>query len=132
AQLIRVLAAATRAGAPVAISSAVPLPAGLIALFGQEFSPATVRSVVVESDVRWNARALQGELGADRIRLIGSAAARHALATALEPYPEVAIYAGPVTTSGRLELLPFLREQLISITAHRYGNPDSQIASIEF
>ncbi|MHA6669791.1 proline dehydrogenase family protein [Homoserinimonas sp. A447] len=131
AQLIRLIAAATRAGAPVAVSSAVPLPAGLIALFGREFSPATVGSVVVESDVRWQARALQGDLATDRIRLIGSADAHHALAVELDAYPDVAIYGGPVTTSGRLELLPFLREQVISMTAHRYGNPDPQIASID-
>jgi RHH-type proline utilization regulon transcriptional repressor/proline dehydrogenase/delta 1-pyrroline-5-carboxylate dehydrogenase len=131
AQLIRVVAAATRADAPVAVSSAVPLPAGLIALFGREFSPATVRSVVVESDVRWQARALQGALATDRIRMIGSADAHHALAVELDAYPDIAIYGGPVTTSGRLELLPFLREQVISMTAHRYGNPDPQIASIE-
>jgi len=131
AQLVRVIAAATRAGAPVAVSSAEPLPAGLIALFGRELSPATVASVVVESDVRWNARAFQGDLATDRIRLIGSAEARHATAVELDAYPEIALYAGPVTTSGRLELLPFLREQVISMTAHRYGNPDPQIASID-
>jgi len=38
--------------------------------------------------------------------------------------PDVAIFAGPVTTSGRIEMLPFLHEQAISITAHRFGNPD--------
>ena len=26
--------------------------------------------------------------------------------------------------AGRVELLPFLREQAVSITAHRFGNPD--------
>ena len=35
----------------------------------------------------------------------------------------VAIYAGDVTESGRVEMLPFLREQAISITAHRFGTP---------
>jgi RHH-type proline utilization regulon transcriptional repressor/proline dehydrogenase/delta 1-pyrroline-5-carboxylate dehydrogenase len=29
-----------------------------------------------------------------------------------------------VTEAGRLELLPFLREQAVSVTAHRFGNPD--------
>jgi RHH-type proline utilization regulon transcriptional repressor/proline dehydrogenase/delta 1-pyrroline-5-carboxylate dehydrogenase len=29
-----------------------------------------------------------------------------------------------VTTAGRIELLPFLREQSVTITAHRFGNPD--------
>ena len=37
----------------------------------------------------------------------------------------MAIYSSPVTTEGRIELLPFLREQAISITAHRFGNPDA-------
>jgi RHH-type proline utilization regulon transcriptional repressor/proline dehydrogenase/delta 1-pyrroline-5-carboxylate dehydrogenase len=37
----------------------------------------------------------------------------------------VAIYDGPVTASGRVELLPFFREQSISLTDHRYGAPSS-------
>jgi RHH-type proline utilization regulon transcriptional repressor/proline dehydrogenase/delta 1-pyrroline-5-carboxylate dehydrogenase len=35
----------------------------------------------------------------------------------------VAVHAHPVTESGRLEMLPFLHEQAVSITAHRFGNP---------
>ncbi|NQX26422.1 bifunctional proline dehydrogenase/L-glutamate gamma-semialdehyde dehydrogenase [Microbacteriaceae bacterium VKM Ac-2854] len=46
-----------------------------------------------------------------------------ALAEALGGSPDVAIYADPVTPAGRVELLPFLREQSISITNHRFGNP---------
>ena len=45
-----------------------------------------------------------------------------ALATAGDP--DLAVFAGEVTTAGRIELLPFLHEQAISITAHRFGNPD--------
>jgi len=37
--------------------------------------------------------------------------------------PDVAIFTGPVTESGRRELLPFFKEQAVSITAHRFGNP---------
>ncbi|OYX57904.1 MAG: hypothetical protein B7Y93_02245 [Micrococcales bacterium 32-70-13] len=37
--------------------------------------------------------------------------------------PDVTGYAGPVTLAGRVELLPFPREQAISITTDRYGNP---------
>ncbi len=37
--------------------------------------------------------------------------------------PDVAIYTGPVTESGRRELMPFFKEQAVSITAHRFGNP---------
>lgn len=38
---------------------------------------------------------------------------------------EVAIWDGPVTTAGRVEALPFLHEQAVSITTHRFGNPTS-------
>jgi len=54
-----------------------------------------------------------------RIRLIGGNGL--AAGRALRGDPEVAVYDGPVTASGRVELLPFFREQSISITNHRYG-----------
>ncbi len=133
AQLVRVIAAATRAGAPVAISSALPVAAGLIRLFGSELRPIAVREVIVETDARWHARLQSGEahIGrgiSSRIRLIGGDA--RAISLVLEGDPDVAIYAGPVTTAGRLELLPFLHEQAISITAHRFGNPDPSTAVV--
>jgi RHH-type proline utilization regulon transcriptional repressor/proline dehydrogenase/delta 1-pyrroline-5-carboxylate dehydrogenase len=56
-----------------------------------------------------------------RIRLIGGDPM--ALAGALGGTPDVAVYAGEVTPSGRVELLPFVHEQAISITNHRFGNP---------
>ncbi|QNE45566.1 aldehyde dehydrogenase family protein [Glaciihabitans sp. INWT7] len=121
AQLVRTIVAATRAGASLSISSAVPVAAALVRLFGSAVPPLTVESVVVESDARWHSR-LQGEARPSRIRLLGGD--RLTLATVLDGDPDVAIYAGPVTTSGRIELLPFLHEQAISMTAHRFGNPD--------
>ena len=122
AQLVRTIVAATRAGASLSISSAVPVAAGLIRLFGSAVPPLVIESVVVETDVRWHARLQSGEVRPGRIRLLGGD--RLALATVLGGDPDVAIYAGPVTTSGRIEMLPFLHEQAISITAHRFGNPD--------
>ncbi|GGH48774.1 proline dehydrogenase family protein [Microbacterium album] len=69
-----------------------------------------------------------------RARLIGSrpAVARlHALLSErVDGDPDLAVYAGDVTTAGRLELLPFLREQAISITAHRSGTPDPWSAEV--
>ncbi|MCU1513484.1 MAG: aldehyde dehydrogenase family protein [Microbacteriaceae bacterium] len=128
-QLVRVLAAASRAGSRVTISSAVPLVARLIQVFRAEVPPLSVREVIVETDSAWHAR-LQarrpGQFG--RIRLLGGDA--HALALAVNGDPDVAIYAGPVTTSGRIELLPFLHEQSVSITAHRFGNPDPVAAAV--
>ncbi|MCB1299214.1 MAG: aldehyde dehydrogenase family protein, partial [Microthrixaceae bacterium] len=69
-----------------------------------------------------------------RVRIIGPAAQRTALAEvlaiAVEGDPDLAIFAGEVTTAGRIELLPFLHEQAISITAHRFGSPDPWSASV--
>ena len=42
---------------------------------------------------------------------------------AVDGRPDIAIYGQEVTESGRVEMLPFLREQAISITAHRFGTP---------
>ncbi len=38
---------------------------------------------------------------------------------------EVAVWDGPVTSEARVEALPFLHEQAVSITTHRFGNPTS-------
>jgi len=57
-----------------------------------------------------------------RVRLIGGTAA--SLLRAANGDPDLAVWADPVTTAGRLELLPFLHEQSISITAHRFGTPN--------
>ncbi len=111
--LVRVLAAAAITGAPVVVSSATPLHPGLIALFGEYDSPVDVAEVLVESDIRWRARVQAGEVVTTRIRLIGGDPV--VLARVLHGQPGIAVHAGPVTTSGRIELLTFLREQSISI-----------------
>jgi len=113
ADLVRVLAAAALARAPLSISSAKPLRLGRA---GGDLG----WSAVVESDAAFAARAAR-ELPA-RIRHVGGGAV--ALAAALVGSPDVAVYAGPVTAAGRIEMLPFLREQSVSITAHRFGTPD--------
>ena len=121
-QLVRVLVAAARAGAPVTVSSARPVSAGLTTLFRSEQSPVRVESIEVESDDAFLARLREPAGRPQRIRLIGGSAT--AVSEAVGGDPDVAIYAGAVTTEGRVELLPFFREQAISITAHRFGNPD--------
>jgi RHH-type transcriptional regulator, proline utilization regulon repressor / proline dehydrogenase / delta 1-pyrroline-5-carboxylate dehydrogenase len=126
--LVRLLAAGTRAGSVLYVSTAVPLPAPLVELFGRADSPTLMHSVVVESDARWHARLVAGELRTGRIRLIGGDAS--ALAAVVRGNPDIAIYGGPVTTAGRIELLPFLHEQAVSITAHRFGNPDRALAEL--
>ncbi|MDQ1563952.1 MAG: RHH-type transcriptional regulator, proline utilization regulon repressor / proline dehydrogenase [Actinomycetota bacterium] len=126
--LVRLIAAATLTRSVLYISSAQPLPSGLVQLFGAVDSTALVQSVIIESDTRWHARLVAGELATRRIRLIGGSPST--LATIVRGNPDIAIYGGPVTTAGRVELLPFLHEQAVSITAHRFGNPDRAMVEL--
>jgi len=119
--LARTVAAGVQAGSALTVSTAVELPAQLrTVLTGLDIS------VTVESDAGWLASAARlakaGKLSGARIRLIGGYVT--ALAEATEGRPDVAVYAHPVTEAGRVELLPFLHEQAISITAHRFGTPN--------
>jgi RHH-type proline utilization regulon transcriptional repressor/proline dehydrogenase/delta 1-pyrroline-5-carboxylate dehydrogenase len=119
--LARTVAAGVQAGSALTVSTAVELPVQLRAvLTGLDIA------VTIESDAGWLASAARlakaGALSGARIRLIGGDAT--ALAEATDGRPDVAIYAHPVTEAGRVELLPFLHEQAISITAHRFGTPN--------
>ena len=131
------LVAAVRSRSAFTLSVARGLPTPLLrALDGLEVF------VTVETDDEWIARVAAGTPTGDgeravrvpRARIIGEAASRHslhaALAWAVDGDPDLAIYAGEVTQSGRIELLPFLHEQAISITAHRFGNPDAWSAEV--
>ena len=70
-----------------------------------------------ESDDQYASRL--GSLGVSRIRLVGetSESVHRAAALAAIHLADV-----PVTMSGRLELLHYVREQAISHTLHRFGN----------
>jgi RHH-type proline utilization regulon transcriptional repressor/proline dehydrogenase/delta 1-pyrroline-5-carboxylate dehydrogenase len=123
--LVRLIAAGSLAGAELTISSAQPLPTALVESFSEPIPTANVRAIVIETDAAWLARAPQLT---GRVRLVGGDPL--ALATAVGGNSDVAIYSAPVTTEGRVELLPFLREQSVSITAHRFGNPDRAMAGL--
>ena len=146
-ELLRVTIAAIRTGAPVTISTPVGLPADVRRVLGEVGTP-----VFVESDEEWVQRFARREddpieavaavveeetpvlARPDRVRLVGSADAvdrlHHALAEAVAGDPDLAVYRGEVTTAGRIELLSFLHEQSITITAHRFGNPDPWSAEV--
>jgi RHH-type proline utilization regulon transcriptional repressor/proline dehydrogenase/delta 1-pyrroline-5-carboxylate dehydrogenase len=112
AELLRVVAAGAVVGSKLTVSSAVVLPDAVVTVFAN-----LGVSVRVEDDAAWLARAAQFDAG--RIRLIGGDFA--ALSAAMGGRPDVAVYHGAVTQAGRIEMLPFLREQAVSITAHRFG-----------
>nr|WP_245988297.1 bifunctional proline dehydrogenase/L-glutamate gamma-semialdehyde dehydrogenase [Flexivirga caeni] len=115
AMVTRVVAAGVTAGAPVTVSLGVSLDESLT----RALTAAGAR-VVSEDETAWAAR-LQGSGAPHRVRLIGGS--RAAFATASAGRADVALYAQPVVEAGRIELLPFLHEQAIAVTAHRFGSP---------
>uniref|UniRef100_UPI001C4E2292 aldehyde dehydrogenase family protein n=1 Tax=Microbacterium sp. BF1 TaxID=2821146 RepID=UPI001C4E2292 len=129
--LLRVVIAGVRSGAKFVISTPVGVPADVRRALGDLDAP-----VFLESDDEWLQRMLRQDdasdgvalPASDRVRLVGGrdgvAALRAKLATASAGDPDLAVYDGEVTAAARIELLPFVHEQSISITAHRYGNLD--------
>ena len=127
AQIVRVILAGLRAGARFNISSSDDLPDKLLELLRRAPSHlGTLGYYVVETE-----QAFASRVAADlpeRVRLLGGRT--DGLAVALDGAPEVAIYGDEVTESGRVEILPFVKEQAVSLTAHRFGAPDARMESI--
>lgn len=133
--VLRVILAGARAQSRFSLSAPVALPPAV----RHVLSDLNI-DVRVETDAQWiermSVRADQTAPAGEQVltapepraRLVGSAAAvsrlRVTLAEATGGNPDLAVYADEVTTAARIELLPFLHEQSISITAHRFGTPD--------
>ncbi len=113
--LLRVLAAGAQAGGAVELSTASVLPEAVTSL--AESYGMRVRHA---DDEAWRAQFARDP--AARIRLVGGDAADVIAATGGRP--DVAVWAQPVTEAGQVELLVFLREQAVSVTAHRFGTPN--------
>ncbi|WP_164234786.1 proline dehydrogenase family protein [Microbacterium hydrocarbonoxydans] len=140
-ELLRIVIAAVRSGAAFTVSTPVGLPAEV-----RHALTGVGAAVFLETDEEWIERMRHhadpppqdGEptppAPVQRARLVGPrdsvAALHHALAEAVGGDPDLAVYDGEVTSAGRIELLPFVHEQSITITAHRYGNPDDWSAAV--
>ena len=111
-ELVRVLGVAARAGAPVEISSAFAVD--LVRCSNTARFDGRVR---VESDAEWEERIV--DTAPARVRLIGAAPPAE-----WGTRCDIAVFDHPVTGSGRIEMLPFLAEQSVTITAHRFGTPN--------
>jgi RHH-type proline utilization regulon transcriptional repressor/proline dehydrogenase/delta 1-pyrroline-5-carboxylate dehydrogenase len=118
AELVRVVAAGLRAGSKLRISVGEPLPAVITEALELVGCP-----VVLEDRSVWR-MALAG-LSGGRTRLLGGQ--RLAFAEDSGGRPEIAVYAQPVVEAGRVELLTFVQEQAVAITAHRFGSPTSLV-----
>lgn len=115
-ELLRVIGAGMRAGAPLTVSTATEPPSSV-----RELCARAGASLFIEDADAWAARVRELADAGGRVRLVQADAA--AVTAASHGSPALAVYAGEVVTAGRVELLPFLREQAVSITAHRFGTP---------
>ena len=126
-ETVRVCLAGMRAGARIKLSLHDPLPDDVLkALRGVPAGFGSLASYKVEIDREFVAR-VEGD-PPQRIRLI--AARADAMAVAFDGNPEIALYGNEVTESGRVEILPFVKEQAVSVTAHRFGAPDPRFANL--
>lgn len=115
-EVLRILAAGARSGASVTLSSAHDLPAAL-----QQYLREYGGSYHHENAEQWLHRATHLARSGGRVRLLGGSGSE--LARNTDGSPALAIYSDPVVSAGRVELLTFLREQAVTITAHRFGTP---------
>lgn len=84
-----------------------------------------------EDDEAWKDRvrdlaAMDGPHAGARIRVVAGDSREREVAEvfhAAAGSPDIAVYGGEVVSAGRVEMLPHLREQAVSITAHRFGTP---------
>lgn len=79
--------------------------------------PYRVSAIDEEGDEAFSARL--GDLDVERIRVLGEVPIRMRQAA---NRARIHLADGPITASGRTELLHYLREQAISRTLHRFGN----------
>ena len=77
-----------------------------------------------EADANFAAALAAGKYDAGvgaRVRVVGTLPAE--VREKLAPRPEVALLDDAVTSSGRVELRYWVKEQSVSMTLHRFGNP---------
>lgn len=147
AQVLRVTAAgirvqeavATGEGTGVLPDNVVSLPQEAPRELAKVFADTNM-DVVFEDTAAWLRRAAglaqrDPADGSGRIRLIGQQETAETI-TAAAHSPEIAVYRQPVTSAGRLEMLPFIREQSVTMTAHRFGTindlPERALGEIQF
>lgn len=126
--IVRVYLAGTHVGAALDLSVSEALPDAVLAMMqGGAGGLRPLGKYFVESELEFAVR-ISGKLP-ERVRLLGGWA--DAIYVALDGAPEVAIYADEVTESGRVEMLPFVKEQSVSVTAHRFGAPDARFLALK-
>ena len=125
-EFLRVMIAAFRAGNNPLVSASGWLETKIARVLGE-----LGVSVEIQTEREWeeDLGRREKELSGRRVRLVGGNPST--ITSATGGRPDLAIWSGPVVTAARIEMLPFLREQAVSITAHRFGTPSPLTDHIE-
>jgi RHH-type proline utilization regulon transcriptional repressor/proline dehydrogenase/delta 1-pyrroline-5-carboxylate dehydrogenase len=125
-ELLRVLIAGFRAGNQPFVSASAWLETKISRALEQ-----LGVTVEIQTEHEWDEEINRRseELSGRRVRLVGGNPST--ITSATGGRPDLAIWAGPAVTAARVEMLPFLREQAVSITAHRFGTPSQLTDHIE-
>ncbi|GCB00004.1 bifunctional proline dehydrogenase/L-glutamate gamma-semialdehyde dehydrogenase [Mycolicibacterium sp. NCC-Tsukiji] len=114
AAVLRVVGAGILAGSRVTVSTPVPLDPSVA-------DTLATAGVVCRAEDAPSWRNTLRDNAPGRVRLLGGN--REQFARDSAGNVGIALYAGPVVEAGRIELLTFLHEQAIAVTAHRFGSP---------
>jgi len=124
---LRVLFAGLRVGATIHVSTSERLPEGLEELLMEGAAFGTkLASYITESEMTFVERVRDNP--PQKIRLLSGN--ESVLYVQFNGDASIAIYGNPVTESGRVEMLPFVKEQAVSVTAHRFGAPDPRFLEL--
>lgn len=119
-EVARVLHAALLLGSKITLSSAKALGEGLAKFAANHQVP-----VMVQDQATWcewaETWAAQGTGYDGRIRILGEDTLP--VAKAVGGSVDIAIWDHPATYSGRVEMIPFVHEQAVALTNHRFGDP---------
>ena len=126
--MLRVVLAGLRSGSAVYLSTSEALPDAVSQILSTAHGerPA-LAGYHVESELQFVER--ERLAPPERIRLLGGNAS--VIYVHFDGNPAVAVWDHEVTESGRVEMLPFVREQAVSVTAHRFGAPDPRFLSLQ-
>ena len=122
--ILRVLGAGLRAGAVVHLSTTDGLPEALRDRLGR--GSMRLASYTEETELQFVERVRLNP--PERIRLLGGNTS--VMNVHFDGNPAVAVWGDAPTVAGRVELLPFLHEQAVSITGHRFGAPDPRFLEL--
>ena len=122
--ILRIVGAGLRAGARVHLSSTDGVPDAV----KRRLTEGSMRlaSYTEETELQFVERVRTNP--PERIRLLGGNVS--VMYVHFDGDPAVAIWGDEVTVAGRIEMLPFLHEQAVSVTGHRFGAPDPRFLEL--